>query len=514
MSEYPLFGLALAAIDHPDRLAVSDEFGGALHYAKLDRLVNRTILALNARGVEEGDVIALLLDNRVETIMLQQVAYRGGLLFTPLNPRLTPQELEFLVADSGAKVVFSDIGYLDLAREVTPDHVEIVVVGQGDSPGDLGAFIHGFEDDPVEYSFGSVLSYTSGTSGVPKAVIRDRARPSPEGLAAMVRFGERLGFNPDHDRMLITAPLYHGGPLISALHVVNLQGSVYLMRRFDANMVLDRIEEFEITSAYMVPTMYHRLLSLPEERRKRADLNSLNSIMHTGAPCPIDLKRRMIEWVGPILYDCYAATESFGTYTVCTSEQWLSHPGTVGRPEHDVVTIRDENEDALPPGEIGLIYAQTLPGVAPFRYRGDEEKTRRAYSRHGDYTVGDMGCLDEDGFLYLTGRASDMIISGGVNVYPAEVEQVLSRHDAVSDVAVLGVPDEEWGERVVAVVELAGGAAGSEELESELITFCRGLIATYKCPREVCFIDDIGRDPSGKLRKGLLRDRLVDSGAA
>jgi long-chain acyl-CoA synthetase len=512
VSEYPPFGLGKGAIEHPDRLAVADDFGRTLSYGELDSQVNRTIRALNDRGVEPGDVIGLLLENRVEAVLLHQAAYRGGFLFTPLNPRLKPSELQFLVSDSGAKVVFVDGSYLELAKEVAPDGVEIVVVDDSVGANDLDSFISGFSDDPVEHGFGSVLSYTSGTSGVPKAVIRDRAKPSPEGLAAVVRFGERLGFDPDHDRLLVTAPLYHGGPLISALHVVNLQGSVYLMRRFDADDVLDRIERFEITSAYMVPTMYHRLLALPEERRNQADLSSLNSVMHTGAPCPIHLKRAMIDWVGPILYDCYAATESFGTYTVCTSEQWLAHPGTVGKPEHDVITIRDENENPLPAGEIGLIYAKTLPGIAPFRYRGDEEKTRRAYSQHGDYTVGDMGYLDEDGFLFLTGRASDMIISGGVNVYPAEVEQVLLRHEAVGDAAVFGIPDDEWGELIIAAVELNDGADRSEGLESELIGFCRDQIAAFKCPREVHIVDNLGRDPSGKIRKGLIRERLFQPG--
>ncbi len=514
MSDYPPFGLAKGAIDHPDRLAVSDDFGSSLTYRELNALANRTIRALNSHGVQAGDVIALLLENRVETILLHQAAYRGGFLFTPLNPRLKPIELEFLLSDSGAKVLFADSAYLDLACEVVPDGIEVVVVGGSVEVNDLDIFIEDSSDSAVEHRFGSVLSYTSGTSGVPKAVIRDRTQPSPEALAAFVGFGERLGFNPKHDRFLTTAPLYHGGPLISAIHVINLQGSIYLMRRFAADDVLDRIERLGITSAYMVPTMYHRLISLPEKRKAEADLSSLNSVMHTGAPCPVHLKQAMIDWFGPILYDCYAATESFGTYTVCTSEQWLAHPGTVGKPEHGVITIRDQNEVPLPTGEIGLIYARTLPGVAPFRYRGDEEKTDRAYSSHGDYTVGDMGYLDDDGFLFLTGRASDMIISGGVNVYPAEVEQVLMRHESVGDVAVFGVPDDEWGERVVAVVELADGVAGEDQLGANLIAYCREQIAAFKCPREVRVVPELGRDPSGKMRKGLLRDRLFHSGSA
>jgi acyl-CoA synthetase (AMP-forming)/AMP-acid ligase II len=326
-------------------------------------------------------------------------------------------------------------------------------------------------------------------------------------MEALTRFGERLGFDTTHDKHLTTAPLYHGGPLISAMHVVNMLGSIYLMRRFDAQHVLDLISEIGITSAYMVPTMYHRLMRLPEEVRQAANTSSLKSIMHTGAPCPPHLKAQMIEWLGPVVYECYAATEGFGTYTVCTSQQWLDHPGTVGKPEHDVVTIRDGDGIPLPTGEIGLVYAKTLPGVAPFSYKGDPAKTEQAYGPDGDYTLGDMGYLDIDGFLYLTGRATDMIISGGVNIYPAEVEQAILQHPRVRDVAVFGVPDPEWGETVVAAVQTAGGE--SEPSGDDIIAFTREKIAAYKSPRQVFIVDDLGRDPSGKLRKPLLRDALL-----
>ncbi|MGB8362110.1 MAG: AMP-binding protein [Acidimicrobiia bacterium] len=506
---YESFGLALGAELHPDRPAASDEFGTAYTYDELNRMVDQAIHTLHDAGVVPGDVIALLLENRAEAILLHQVAYRGGFFFTPLNPRLKTSELEYLLTDSQAKFLFLDALHTGRLAEVDGlSNLTVVTVGDGDEDAlTLPELITGSPDDPVEHQFGSVMSYTSGTTGRPKAVIRERHRPSPEALKVMARFGERLGFNPVHDRHLSTAPLYHGGPLISAMHAVNLLGSIRLMRRFDALHVLETISEEKITSAYMVPTMYHRLLSLPEDVRVSADTSSLKSIMHTGAPCPPHLKAQMIEWLGPVIYECYAATEGYGTYTVCTSEQWLEHPGTVGKPEHDVITIRDNEGNALPKGEIGLVYAKTLPGVAPFQYRGDPEKTDNAYGPEGDYTLGDMGYLDPDGFLYLTGRATDMIISGGVNIYPAEVEQTILQHPRVRDVAVFGVPDEEWGETVAAAVQRS--TEDTSLREEDIISFCRERIATYKCPRRVFLVDDLGRDPSGKLRKTLLRDSLV-----
>jgi long-chain acyl-CoA synthetase len=498
-----IFGLSLGAALHPDRVAVSDDYGTAYTYAELDSLVNRIIHGLHAAGVHEDEVLAILLDNRAEAIAIHQAAYRGGYLFTPMNPRLRPSELSYLLHDSGARVLFVGTQHLDLVESLPgPTSARVIVIGE--AAAGLDELTDGQPDDPVPYMGGGPLSYTSGTTGRPKAVIRERRKPSVEVMKVLSRFGERLGFDPDHDRHLATAPLYHGGPLVSAMHGINLQGSVYLMKRFEPELVLRTIAELGITSAYMVPTMYHRILALPDEVRLAAGVGTLHSVMHTGAPCPPDLKRRMIDWLGPIVYECYASTEALGTYTVCTSQQWLEHPGTVGRPEHDVITIRDEGGRALGPGEVGLIYARTLPGVAPFEYKGDPEKTARAYGAEGDYTVGDMGYLDQDGFLYITGRATDMIITGGVNVYPAEVEQALLRHPGVRDVAVFGVPDEEWGERVVAAVQLSDPSVDADQL----LAFVRDQVASYKAPRVVHIVEDLGRDPSGKLRKAPIREAL------
>jgi long-chain acyl-CoA synthetase len=507
MADGPL-GIARVARIHPDRIAVEDDFGTRLTYKELDRLVNRVIRAFQRLGIGPGGHVAVLTENRAETVLVHQAAYRGGFYFTPLNPRLRPAEVLYVLRDSTSAVLVVDVLHRQLADEANAEAgISIAEVG-GSQPDDLLSIAAGESDDPVPYQFGSVMAYTSGTAGVPKGVIRDRVRPSPDQLAALFAFGLRLNMDPEHDRHLATAPLYHGGPLISVFHTMNLGGSVRVMRRFEPERTLQLIEEWQITSAYMVPTMYHRLLALPDGVRGRHDLASLRSVMHTGAPCPVETKDRMLDWFGPVMYECYAATEGYGTYTICTPEDARSHPGTVGRPPPGLISIRDGDGRELPAGEVGLVFARTLTGFAPFRYKDDPEKTALAYAGTADdaYTVGDMGYLDADGYLYLTDRASDMIISGSINIYPAESERVLHQHPAVADVGVIGLPDAEWGERVVAVVQATGLVTDPPALEAELIDFCRARIASYKCPRQVVFLDDLGRDPSGKLRKRHLRE--------
>ncbi len=505
-------GIARTALAHPERLAVEDDFGTRLAYGELDHLVNQVIRAFQRIGIGPGGNIALLTENRAETLLVHQAAYRGGLYFTPLNPRLRPSEVLYVLRDSTSSVLVADVLHRDLANAAAHEAGITVTEVGGAGADDLLTIAAGESADPVPYQFGSVMSYTSGTTGVPKGVIRDRVRPSPGQLEALLTFGLRINMDPEHDRHLATAPLYHGGPLISVFHAMNLGGSVRVMRRFDAERVLELIEANRITSAYMVPTMYHRLLALPEKVRSRYDLGSLRSVMHTGAPCPVETKDRMLDWFGPVMYECYAATEGYGTYTVCTPDDARSHPGTVGKPPDGLIAIRDGDGRDLPLGEVGLVYARTLPGFAPFRYKGDPDKTTVAYAGAATdaYTIGDMGYLDADGYLYLTDRASDMIISGSVNIYPAEAERVLHQHPAVADVGVIGVPDSEWGERVVAVVEARGPVPDETALAAELIAFCREHIASYKCPRQVVFVRDLGRDPSGKLRKRDVRGRVLE----
>lgn len=501
-------GVAAAAHKSPRRLAVLDDRGTTWDYGTFDELVDRTIHVLRDFGVAAGGVAAILSDNRAEILVVQQAAFRGGFFFTPLNPLLRQDEVEYVLHDSGAAVLFATASHRDLAMAaVKGTDIRTIWLDGAGADDSWSVLVDRTRADAVPYTFGSVLSYTSGTAGRPKGVLRELHRPTSEQAHAQMNFGLRVGHHPVHDRHLVTAPLSHGGPMVSATHALNLGGTVVVMRRFDAEEVLRLIEAHRITSTYMVPTMYHRLLRLPADIRTRYDLSSLRSVVHTGAPCPPGLKSKMLDWLGPIVYECYAATEGLGTFTVCTPADARLHPGTVGRPADGLITIRDADGSVLPPNAQGRIYAGTLPGVAPFHYKGDPEKTARAYNDDGQFHVGDLGYLDDEGYLYLTGRSTDMVITGGVNVYPAEVESVLLRHPHVVDAAVLGLPDEEWGERVVAVIQVDGSDRAM--LATQIMAFCHERLAAYKCPKVVRFVDDLGRDPSGKLRKHRLRELLT-----
>lgn len=510
------FGPGLAALAHPDRIAVTDHLGHTLDYGAFDDRVNRLIHALGDHGVTPGGVFSILSDNRTDVVVAHNAAYRGGYYFSPLNPRLRSEELSYIINDSESKVVLAAGSQAEVLDQV--DMPEDIAILWLDDIGNGGLLLDdalaAASAEHVPHAFGSVLSYTSGTTGRPKGVIRDLTRPTPEQADFMMNFGLGLGYHPEHDVHLVTGPLSHGGPVVSVMHCLNLGGSAVIMGRFDPEDVLAQIEEHGITSTYMVPTMYHRLLKLDAEMRGSYDLSTLRSVVHTGAPCPPVLKARMLDWLGPIIYECYAATEGLGTFTVCTPADATSHPGTVGRPAEGLISVRDPDGDLLPAGVPGRIHAGTLPGVSPFRYKGDPKKTANSYADDGTYHVGDLGYMDEDGYLYLTGRSTDMIITGGVNVYPAEVEGVVLRHPAVMDVGVLGMEDDDWGERVVAVVQLtpdaaAGPSGDRDALAAEIITFTKESLASYKCPKEIRFLDDLGRDPSGKLRKHRLREQLT-----
>jgi long-chain acyl-CoA synthetase len=357
---------------------------------------------------------------------------------------------------------------------------------------------------------GTTMLYTSGTTGRPKGVLR--AAPAvlgrPGSLTGVMDYAEGGG-----DVHLCTGPLYHAAPLAFSLTLPLWFGAtVVLMERWDAEEALRLIEEHRVTHTHMVPTMFHRLLSLPEEVRARYDISSLRHVLHGAAPCPPSVKRRMIEWLGPIVWEYYAATEG-ASGTFVDSATWLAHPGTVGKPlVEGAVIVGDENGDPLPAGELGLVYIRAQ-GAARFSYFKDEEKTASTF--RGDYyTLGDVGYMDEDGYLFLTDRSANLIISGGVNIYPAEVDAVLIEHPAVGDVATIGIPDREWGEMVLAVVEPQPGVAPGEDLAGELIAFCRDRIAHYKCPRRVEFVDTLPRLDNGKIYKRRLRElfRSADQG--
>jgi long-chain acyl-CoA synthetase len=356
---------------------------------------------------------------------------------------------------------------------------------------------------PSERVAGMFMQYTSGTTGRPKAVHRAIPAMDPETMVAawspnLARYDVEPGGAHVH---LVTSPMYHMAPLAFGYLSLHFEHRVVLMDRFDAEEALRLVERHRVTTTHMVPTQLHRLLRLPEEVRRRHDVSSLSNVMHAAAPCPVDVKRALFDWWGPVIYEYYGATEGGGT--IAKPRDWLRFPGTVGHawPGADVKILDDEGKE-LPPGQVGTVY---MKNIMAFEYKGDPEKTRAA--RRGDYfTVGDVGELNAEGFLFLRDRKVDMIISGGVNIYPAEVEAALLAHPEVADAAVFGIPHDEWGEEVKAVVEPVAGATPGPALADALLAFCRERLAAYKCPRTIDFTPALPRDPNGKLYKRRLRD--------
>lgn len=499
-------GVRTFAQRHPERLAIIDDFGTSWTYRDLNTRVDRLVSALRRRGLRQDDVIAVAGANRAEIPLVQQAAMRGGLFFTPLNHKLRPDEAHYILADSAAKILFVDSPHHELAAAASAglDCRVILLDGAGDDS--LAALLDAGSPDPQQDRYGAPLSYTSGTTGKPKAVVRKR---TASHLAARAKFPLAVKYRLDHNKHLCPAPLHHGAAWLSVMYAMIVGSTTWLANRFDPVATLQRIAQDRITSAYMVPTMFHRLLLLSVDVRDAFDVSSLESVVHAGAPCPPAIKGRIIEWFGPVLYETYAATEAGGPYTICSSDEWLAHPGTVGKPPADLITIRDDDGAEVPRGTVGTIYASTLPGLEPFAYKDDPAKTTRAYHPSGQYTVGDIGYLDPEGWLFVTGRESDTIISGGVNIYPAEVEAILVQHPLVHDVAVIGAADPEWGERVVAVVELATArTAGQAKITDELLAYCRDGIAGYKVPKDIVIVDSLGRETTGKLRRDTVRDRV------
>ena len=483
---------------------VSD--AGTRTFAELDANANRLARALRRRGLTEGDAVALVCGNRPEFAEVYFACQRAGLRLTPINWHLAADEVAYIVADCEARALVVDAAThapVDAARRAPGCLVGLAVGGALDGFDDYEAAI-AHEDgarlsDPA---LGATMLYTSGTTGRPKGVFREQPASTALATANLGGYADDGG-----DVHLCTGPLYHAAPLAFSLAAPLAWGAtVVVMDRFDAERALALVESAGVTHTHMVPTMFHRLLSLPDETRERYNVSSLRLILHGAAPCPVSVKRRLLEWLGPIVWEYYAATEGVGS--VVDPATWLAHPGTVGRPiAPNQVRIGDEEGRALPAGEVGLVYLKA-PDVGRFSYFKDAAKTESTYRGDGAYfTLGDVGYLDDEGFLYLTDRTANVIITGGVNVYPAEVDAVLLEHPAVGDAATIGVPDPEWGESVLAVVEPRAGITGTDELARELIEFCRERIAHFKCPRAVAFTDELPRQDNGKVYKRVLRDR-------
>jgi long-chain acyl-CoA synthetase len=487
------------AIISPERVLVFDD---------LNYRANQIVRLLQAGGVDFGDSVALLCANRAEFVEVVQAVNRSGLRLTPINWHVTAEEAAYVVADCGAKALFADVRFADVAQAAaTAAKPNLALSIGGDIPGftELETQLSGYSgEDLPDARLGTTMMYTSGTTGRPKGVHREiTGKMSDSAMAMTQRLRDAAGYQPGKDATLVTGPLYHAAPLLFGLTLPLTFGTtVVLMDGWDAEQMLALVEQHAISHMHLVPTMFHRLLSLPPEVRGSYDVSSLRQIWHGAAPCPVPIKQAVIEWLGPIVWEYYGATE--GLTTIVDSTEWLARPGTVGRPEDGEVEIRDDEGGHLPAGSPGTVYIQA-PDEGRFSYHGDESKTADTY-RGNYYTVGDIGYLDADGWLFLTDRSANLIISGGVNIYPAEIEAVLITHPSVGDVAVIGVPSEDWGEEVKAVVEVQPGLVGGSELAAELIDFVRARLAGYKCPRTVDFVTRLPREDNGKLYKRKLRD--------
>ncbi|MFI4973935.1 MAG: acyl-CoA synthetase [Caulobacterales bacterium] len=494
----------------PDKPAmISAETGKIVTFAELNDASNRLAQLLYARGLRRGDHLAVLMENNLHFMAPVWAGFRSGLYVTTVNRYLPPDEAAYIVNDCGASAIVTSYEKRETAAalaELIPNCKIRLMLG-GTIPG-----WESYEDalaasspEPLAQEWiGDAMLYSSGTTGRPKGILRPlQDRTAAEGFEVR-RQMNRYGFGPD-TVYLSPAPLYHAAPLSYVLTVQAWGGTVVMMERFDAEQALALIARYGVTHSQWVPTMFVRMLKLPEEARTAHDLSSHKVAVHAAAPCPVEVKRQMIEWWGPVLFEYYAGTEGSGS-TFITSEDWLAHPGSVGRAALGVLHVCDENGEDLPPGEPGLVYFER---EAPtFEYHNDPAKTRAArHPRHENWSaLGDVGYLDEEGYLYLTDRQSFMIISGGVNIYPQAIEDALITHPKVADVAVFGVPDSEMGEAVKAVIEPAPGHDPTEELATELLSFARGRLAHYMTPRSIDFIVEMPRLPTGKLYKRLLRD--------
>ncbi len=485
--------------------------GETVTYGELDDRSNRLAQLLYKAGLRRGDHVAIFMENQARYMEVYWAAMRSGLYLTTVNRHLSAEEAAYIVDDCGAQVLVTSAA-LGEAAEAMLAHIpkcplRLMVDGACNGYEAYEEATAAFPPEPLAVQpRGDIMLYSSGTTGRPKGVWRpltDAMMDDPYPLPLL--FGE-LFHMTEETRYLSPAPMYHASPIGFCAAVQGIGGTLVIMEKFDARGALRALEEFEVTHSQWVPTMFTRMLKLPEEDRTRHDLSRHQVAIHAAAPCPPQVKRQMIEWWGPILSEYYGGTELNGL-TFIESEAWLAHEGSVGQPMLGTLHICGEEGDELPTGEDGLIYFE-LPELS-FRYHNDDEKTRSAqHPQHPNWSaLGDVGHVDEDGFLYLTDRKNFMIISGGVNIYPAEIENALVTHPQVIDVAVIGVPNDDFGEEVKAVVQLIEGAEGSPELERELLDFCLERIAHYKCPRSVDFIAELPRLQTGKLYKRLLRDR-------
>jgi len=495
----------------PDRAAaIRAETGEVLTYAELDARSNQLAQLLHARGLRRGDHMALFMENRLDYFVVMWAAIRSGLIITAINRYLTAEEAAYIVGDCGARALVTSFDRVEvavpLAAMVPGCGLRLMIGGVAEGYEGFEAAVAAMPADALaEEWLGDTMLYSSGTTGRPKGV--KRAPTTAKVGEAFPGYEMFLGHGYHRDMVYLSpAPLYHAAPLAFCMATQRFGGTVVMMGRFDPVEALRAIERYRATHSQWVPTMFVRMLKLPEAERSGFDLSSHTHAIHAAAPCPVEVKRQMIEWWGPIITEYYGATEGNGR-TVITSQEALERPGSVGRARLGIIHICDDEGRELPTGEDGLVYFER--DTVPFAYHNDPGKTSRAqHPAHPTWTtLGDIGHLDADGYLYLTDRKAFMIISGGVNIYPQQIEDALVTHAKVRDAAVIGIPNPDLGEEVKAVVEPADGVEPDATLAEELTAYLRGKVARYMVPKSIDFTDALPRLPTGKLYKAALRDK-------
>jgi acyl-CoA synthetase (AMP-forming)/AMP-acid ligase II len=485
---------------HSPALIVAD--GATIGYGELYARSQRVAAVLHDAGLRRGDGVALVLPNCPEFFEIAWGCQLSGLYYTAVNTHFTPAEVRYVIEDSESRAVFIDASMVALSEAIDVD-VRIAVGGELPRWQRYDRVVAEAGDPPSRCD-GSEMLYSSGTTGRPKAVRRPLPTDGNGSWAQKVleqALIERYAMTPS-SVYLSPAPLYHAAGVNYTMAVHRVGAAVILVGKFDAEAVLRLIQEHRVTHAQFVPTMFVRMLKLPPHVRDSYDVSSLECVIHAAAPCPVDVKHQMMAWFGPIIHEYYGGTEGFAGSTI-GPEEWLAHPGSVGRPFSPVHVV-DEDGTELPVGESGELFFE---GGPTFEYFKDPAKTASVCNDRGWRSLGDMGYVDDDGFVYLTDRSTFMIVSGGVNIYPQEAENLLIMHPKLVDAAVFGVPNDEFGEEVKAVVQPAHGVVDGPELAAELIEFCRARLATYKCPRTIDFAAELPRDPNGKLYKRRIRDR-------
>ncbi len=503
---------AAHAREHPDQPAfIMASSGETITFGEYEARCNRLAHLYRDLGLARRDHVAFLIENNPRLLEAEGAAERTGLYYTCINAYLSAEEAAYIVNDSEAQVLITSAAKKGVAAELTDmcPKVRRFLMCDGTIPGweSYEEAVSAFPSEPVaDEQLGAAMLYSSGTTGQPKGILRPLPEIHPGESLPIMEFVKFMFRFREGQMYLSPAPLYHSAPQASVSATMRLNSTSVIMERFDPEHWLQLVERYGITHCQMVPTMFSRLLKLPEDTRKRYDVSSLECIVHAAAPCPVPVKQEMIEWLGPKIVEYYGATEANG-FTFCDSDEWIAHKGTVGKPVLGELLILDDDGNPCPTGTSGTVWFR---GATSFEYYNDPEKTAGSIKEEEagvKSTVGDVGYVDDDGYLYLTDRKTYMIISGGVNIYPQETENLLITHPKVADAAVLGVPNEDLGEEVKAVVQLEPGVEAGEGTEQELIDFCHEHLARFKVPRSIDFTDELPRLPTGKLYKRLLRDK-------